>query len=75
MKSPWMLLGVVTFGVLALTAVRVGAQAVNRPARATMVRRIMASDAGTRIITVKSRVVGDQAPQSCRRSRPAIGSF
>ena len=62
MKSPWMLVGVVVFGVLALTAVRVGAQAVEPTgASYSWSGELVAFDAGTRTITVKSRVVGDQA--------------
>jgi hypothetical protein len=62
MRNTWMLLAIASFCVLALTAVRVGAQSV-RPTSETYSwsGELVGFDANSRTITVKSRVVGDQA--------------
>jgi hypothetical protein len=62
MKHTWMLLAIATFCVLALTAIRVGAQSV-QPTSDTYSwsGELVGFDATSRILTVKSRVVGDQA--------------
>jgi hypothetical protein len=62
MRNTWMLLAIATFFVLALTAIRVGAQSV-RPTSETYSwsGELVGFDANGRTITVKSRVVGDQA--------------
>jgi hypothetical protein len=62
MKNIWTLLAIATFCVLALTAIRVGAQSV-QPTSETYVwsGELVSLDASGRTITVKSRVVGDQA--------------
>jgi hypothetical protein len=62
MKNTWMLMAVATFCVLALTAIRAGAQTV-QPTSDTYSwsGELVAFDASTRTITVKSRVVGEQA--------------
>ena len=62
MRNTWMLVAIATFCVLALTALRVGAQSV-QPTSDTYSwsGELVGFDANTRTITVKSRVVGDQA--------------
>ena len=62
MRNIWMLPAVATFCVLALTAIRVGAQSV-QPTSQTYAwsGELVSFDAIGRTITVKSRVVGDQA--------------
>ena len=62
MRNTWMLLAIATFCVLALTAIRVGAESV-RPTSETYSwsGELVAFDVNGRTITVKSRVVGDQA--------------
>ena len=62
MKNTWMFLAIVTFSVLTLIAVRVGAQSV-QPTSETYAwsGELVGFDASGRTITVKSLVVGDQA--------------
>jgi hypothetical protein len=62
MRNIWMLPAVATFCVLALTAIRVGAQSV-QPTSQTYAwsGELVSFDTNGRTITVKSRVVGDQA--------------
>jgi hypothetical protein len=62
MRNTWTLLAIVSFCVLALTALRVGAQSV-QPTSPTYSwsGELVALDADGRTITVKSRVVGEQA--------------
>jgi hypothetical protein len=62
MRNTGMLLAVTTFCVLALTAIRVGAQSVQPTSDTyTWSGELVSFDANSRTITVKSRVVGDQA--------------
>ena len=62
MRNTWTLLAVTTFCVLALTAIRVGAQSVQPTSETyTWSGELVSFDANSRTITVKSRVVGDQA--------------
>lgn len=62
MKNVWMRLAVATFGVLALTVMGVAAQAVNPMSPSySWSGELVSFDPGTRIVTVKARVVGDQA--------------
>jgi hypothetical protein len=62
MKNTWMLLAIATFCVLALTAIRVGAQSVQPTSETySWSGELVAFDPNVRTITVKSRVVGDQA--------------
>jgi hypothetical protein len=62
MRNSWVLLALTTFCLLALTAVRVGAQAVQPTSETyTWSGELVAFDPTGRTITVKSRVVGDQA--------------
>jgi hypothetical protein len=63
MRNNWILLvGMLTFCVLALTAVRVGAQSVQPTSETySWSGELVSFDASGRTITVKSRVVGDQA--------------
>jgi len=62
MRITWTLLALVTFCVLALTAIRVGAQSVQPTSETySWSGELVSFDANGRIITVKSRVVGDQA--------------
>ena len=62
MRNTWVLLGIATFCVLALTAIRVGAQSVQPTSETySWSGELVGFDANGRIITVKSRVVGDQA--------------
>ena len=62
MRNPSVLLGIATFCVLALTAIRVGAQSVQPTSETySWSGELVGFDANSRIITVKSRVVGDQA--------------
>jgi hypothetical protein len=62
MKNTWTLLAIVSFFVLAVTAIRVAGQSV-QPTSATYSwsGELVGFDANSRIITVKSRVVGEQA--------------
>ena len=62
MRITWTFLALVTFCVLALTAIRVGAQSV-QPTSDTYSwsGELVSFDANGRTITVKSRVVGEQA--------------
>jgi hypothetical protein len=62
MRDTWMLLAIVTFCVLTVTAMRVGAQTL-QPTSETYAwsGELVGFDATRRTITVKSRVVGDQA--------------
>lgn len=62
MKSPWIVSAVVTFSLLALAAIRVGAQAA-QPASATYTwsAELVAFDAAGHVMTVKAPVRGDQA--------------
>ncbi len=62
MRTTSTLLAIVTFCVLALTAVRVGAQSVQPTSETySWSGELVGFDANGRTITVKSRVVGDQA--------------
>jgi hypothetical protein len=62
MRNTWMLLAMVVFSVLALIAVRVGAQAVQPTSETySWSAELVGFDSSGRTITVKSRVVGDQA--------------
>jgi len=62
MKNTWMLLAIATFWVLAVAVITVGAQSV-QPVSETYSwsGELVGFDANSRTITVKSRVVGDQA--------------
>jgi hypothetical protein len=62
MRNTWTLLAIVSFCVLALAAIRVGAQSV-QPTSPTYSwsGELVGLDADGRTITVKSRVVGEQA--------------
>jgi hypothetical protein len=62
MRQDWTLLAVATFCILALATVRLGAQSV-RPTSPTYSwsGELVAFEPATRMITVKSRVVADQA--------------
>jgi hypothetical protein len=62
MKMTWTLLAVVTFCILTLTAVRVGAQAVQPTSETyTWSGELVAFEPGSNVLTVKSRAVGGQA--------------
>ena len=62
MRNMWMLLAIATFCVLAFTAIRVGAQSVQPTSQTySWSGELVSFDANARTITVKSRVVGDQA--------------
>lgn len=62
MRNTSVLLGIATFCVLALTAIRVGAQSVQPTSETySWSGELVEFDANGRTITVKSRVVGDQA--------------
>ena len=62
MRNTWMLLAIATFCVLALTAIRVGTQSVQPTSETySWSGELVAFDSNARTITVKSRVVGDQA--------------
>ena len=62
MRNTSMLLGIATFCVLALTAIRVGAQSVQPTSETySWSGELVEFDGTGRTITVKSRVVGDQA--------------
>ena len=62
MRSVWVLMGIATFGALAATAIGVGAQSL-KPTSETYSwsGELVAFDPNSRIVTVKSRVVGEQA--------------
>jgi hypothetical protein len=63
MRNNWILLaGMFTFGLLALAAIRVGAQSVQLTSETySWSGELVGLDANGRTITVKSRVVGEQA--------------
>jgi hypothetical protein len=62
MRDTWMLVAIATFCVLALTTIRVGAQSVQPTSETySWSGELVRFDPNGRIITVKSRVVGDQA--------------
>ena len=62
MRHTWMLPAVATFCVLALTAIRVGAQSVQPTSQTySWSGELVSFDGNGRTLTVKSRVVGDQA--------------
>jgi hypothetical protein len=62
MRNTWVLLGIATFCVLALTTIRVSAQSVQPTSQTySWSGELVGVDANGRTITVKSRVVGDQA--------------
>jgi hypothetical protein len=62
MRDTWMFLTIATFCILALTAIRVGTQSV-QPISETYSwsGELVGFDATDRTLTVKARVVGDQA--------------
>jgi hypothetical protein len=61
-NNTWMLTALATFCVLVLAAVRVGAQSVQPTSETySWSGELVAFDPDTRIATVKSRVVGEQA--------------
>jgi hypothetical protein len=71
MKNTWMLMAIATFCVLALTAMRVGAQSAQPTSETySWSGELVAFDASTRTITVKSRVVGEQALEEMARFKP-----
>jgi hypothetical protein len=71
MKNTWMLMAVATFCVLALTAIRVGAQSVQPTSETySWSGELVAFDPPTRTLTVKSRVAGEQALEEMPRFRP-----
>ena len=62
MRNTWTLLAIVTFGVLALTVIGVGAQSLHPTSETySWSGELVGFDAGGRTMTVKTRVVGDQA--------------
>jgi hypothetical protein len=62
MRNTWTLLAIVTFCALALTAIGVGAQSLQPTSESySWSGELVGFDASGRILTVKSRVVGDQA--------------
>jgi len=62
MRNTWTLLAMVTFGVLALTVIRVGAQSLHPTSETySWSGELVGFDAGACAMTVKARVVGDQA--------------
>jgi hypothetical protein len=62
MRNTWMLLAVVIFGVLALTVIGVGAQSLNPTSETySWSGELVGFDATGRMMTVKTRVVGEQA--------------
>lgn len=62
MRNTWTLMTIAMFCVLALTAIRVGARSVEPSGESySWSGELVAFDAPTRTITVKSRVVGEQA--------------
>ena len=62
MRKTWMLPAVATFCVLALTAMRVGAQSVQPTSQTySWSGELVSFDANGRTLTVKSHVAGDQA--------------
>ena len=62
MRNTWTFLAMVTFGVLALTVIRVGAQSLHPTSETySWSGELVGFDANGRTMTVKARVVGDQA--------------
>jgi hypothetical protein len=62
MKMTWTLVAIVTFCILTLTAIRVGAQAVQPTSETyTWSGELVAFEPGSNMLTVKSRVVSEQA--------------
>ena len=72
MRNTWMLLALATFCVLAFTAIRVGAQSVQPTSEVySWSGELVAFDASARTISVKSRVVGEQALSELPHFKPA----
>jgi hypothetical protein len=71
MKTSWTLFAIVTFGVLALATIRLEAQSVN-PSSPTYSwhGELVSFDEPGRAVTVKSRVVGDQALREMPQFKP-----
>jgi hypothetical protein len=62
MRNPWIVSAFVTFGVLAFTAIRLGAQAAQPTSPTyTWSAQLVALDAQSHVMTVKAPVRGDQA--------------
>jgi len=62
MRNLWTLLAMVTFGVLALTVIKVGAQSLHPTSETySWSGELVGFDAGGRTMTVKTRVAGEQA--------------
>jgi hypothetical protein len=62
MRNTWTLSAMVTFGVLALTVIKVGAQSLHPTSETySWSGELVGFDAGGRTMTVKTRVVGEQA--------------
>jgi len=62
MRNLWTLLAMVTFGVLALTVIKVGAQSLHPTSETySWSGELVGFDAGARTMTVKTRVAGEQA--------------
>jgi len=62
MRNTWTLLAMVTFGVLALTIIGVGAQSLHPTSETySWSGELVGFDTNGRTMTVKTRVVGDQA--------------
>jgi len=62
MRNTWTLLAIVTFGILALTVIGVGAQSLHPTSETfSWSGELVGFDANGRTMTVKTRVVGDQA--------------
>ena len=71
MRNPWMLTAITAFCALALTAVRVTAQAVQpRSETYTWSGEMVAFDAATRMLTIKAPVPGDQARAELTKFTP-----
>jgi hypothetical protein len=71
MKTTWMFLAIVTFGVLALMVIGVGAQSLQPTSETyTWSGELVGFDAHGRVLTVKSRVVGEQALGELPRFKP-----
>ena len=68
MRNIWTLLASATFCLLALTVIGVGAQSLQPTSETySWSGELVAFDTNSRTITVKSRVVGDQAPAEMSR--------
>ena len=71
MRDTWMLVVIIMFSVLTLSVIRVGAQSLQPTSETyTWSGELVAFDANTQMVTVKSPVVGDEGREQFPRFKP-----